>query len=189
MAKRFTDTDLWQKEWFLRLPDLQRSLFLYIKDNCDCCGVYEANYMLLSFIFRKEITKEDILAINETKTQIEFLNTNKFFLIDFCSFQYGELKPSCKPHLKVIETLKKHSLFERVCKPFTKGINTLEEKEKEKEEEKDKEKEQLKEEEKKENQVKEKKENDKPINEEMRKRLEEMLREQNKRQEEYIESG
>lgn len=181
MAKRFTDTDLWQKEWFLRLPDLQRSLFLYIKDNCDCCGVYEANYMLLSFIFRKEITKEDILAINETKTQIEFLNTNKFFLIDFCSFQYGELKPSCKPHLKVIETLKKHSLFERVCKPFTKGINTLEEKEKEKEEEKDKEKEQLKEE--------EKKENIKPINEEMRKRLEELLRAQNKAQEEYIESG
>ena len=181
MAKRFTDTDLWQKEWFLRLPDLQRSLFLYIKDNCDCCGVYEANYMLLSFIFRKEITKEDILAINETKTQIEFLNTNKFFLIDFCSFQYGELKPSCKPHLKVIETLKKHSLFERVCKPFTKGINTLEEKEKEKEEEKDKEKEQLKEE--------EKKEKVKPINEEMRKRLEELLRAQNKLQEEYIESG
>ena len=181
MAKRFTDTDLWKKEWFLRLPDLQRSLFLYIKDNCDCCGVYEANYMLLSFIFRKEITKEDILAINETKTQIEFLNTNKFFLIDFCSFQYGELKPSCKPHLKVIETLKKHSLFERVSKGYPKGIQTLEEKGKEKEEEKDKEKEQLKEE--------EKKENIKPINEEMRKRLEELLRAQNKLQEEYIESG
>jgi len=141
MAKRFTDTELWQKEWFLRLPDLQRCLFLYIKDNCDCAGVYEANFLMLEFIFHQKITKEDILKINETKKQIEFLEGNKFFLTDFCQFQYGELKNSCKPHLKVIETLKKHNLFERVSKGYVYPLDTLEEKEEEKEKEKYKEKE------------------------------------------------
>lgn len=141
MAKRFTDTELWQKEWFLRLPELQRCLFLYIKDNCDCAGVYEANYLMLEFIFQKKITKEDILMINETKNQIEFLDGNKFFLTDFCSFQYGKLKQSCKPHLKVIETLKKHNLFERVSKGYVYPLDTLEEKEEEKEEDKEEEKE------------------------------------------------
>lgn len=138
MVKRFCDTNLWQKEWFLKLSDLHRNLFLYIKDNCDCCGVYEANYMLLSFVFRREITIADILAINEYKNQIEQIAENKFFITDFCKFQYGELKETCKPHLKVIEMLRKHGIFDRVSKGYTKGIHTLEEKEKEEEEDKEK---------------------------------------------------
>ena len=151
MVKRFCDTEIWNKEWFLKLPLLQRSLFLYIKDNCDCAGVYEPNYMMLSFIMGQPINEDDILKINETKKQIELIN-GKFFITDFCKFQYGELKPSCKPHIKVIETLKKHGLFERVSKGYrkgihtltegyTKGMDTLEEKEEEKEKEEDKEKE------------------------------------------------
>lgn len=159
MVKRFCDTDLWQKEWFLKLPLLQRSLFMYLKDNCDCSGVYEPNYMMLSFIMGQTITKEDILKINETKQQIEFIN-NKFFIIDFCDFQYGELKKTCKPHLKVIETLKKHGLFERVSKGYPKGIDTLEEKEEEKEKEKEKDKEEDKEKEEKNKKKEEKEKND-----------------------------
>lgn len=151
MVKRFCDTEIWNKEWFLKLPLLQRSLFLYIKDNCDCAGIYEPNYMMLSFIMGQTVTADDILKINETKKQIELIN-GKFFITDFCKFQYGELKPSCKPHIKVIETLKKHGLFERVSKGYlkgmdtltegyAKGMDTLEEKEEEKEKEEDKEKE------------------------------------------------
>ena len=163
MSKRFCDTEIWNKEWFLKLPLLQRSLFLYIKDNCDCAGIYEPNYMMLSFIMGQTVTADDILKINETKKQIELIN-GKFFITDFCKFQYGELKPSCKPHIKVIETLKKHGLFERVSKGYLKGIDTLtegyakgmdtleekeEDKEKEKEKEEDKEKDKEEEKEKK----------------------------------------
>ena len=154
MVKRFCDTDIWNKEWFLKLPLLQRSLFLYIKDNCDCAGVYEPNYMMLSFIMNQSIKEDDILKINETKKQIELIN-GKFFITDFCKFQYGELKPSCKPHIKVIETLKKHGLFERVSKGYRKGIDTLEEKEEDKEKEKEEEKDKEEDRNKKEERIKE----------------------------------
>ncbi len=188
MAKRFTDTDLWQKEWFQLLSLKEKVLVKFLFENCDNAGVWEVNFRLASFIIGETITLKDIKTINEKKSLFVFLHENKYiFISKFIEFQYGQLSENCKPHIPVINRLKKLEIFERVSKGFPKGFQTLEEKEKEKE--KDKEKEQLKEEEKKENQVKEKKENVKPINEEMRKRLEEMLREQNKRQEEYIESG
>ena len=36
MAKRFTDTEIWQKDWFLDLPIKQKLLVKFIFDNCDC---------------------------------------------------------------------------------------------------------------------------------------------------------
>lgn len=110
MTKRFTDTELWQKEWFLKLPDLQRNLFLYIKDNCDCAGIYEPNYMMLNFIFRYEISENDILKINESKEQIIKLKNGRFFISDFIKFQYGELNPSNNAHKGVIKCLIKNNI-------------------------------------------------------------------------------
>ena len=59
MSKRFCDTEIWQKEWFLNLSAVERQLFLYIKDNCDCAGFFVPNYALLSFVMGQKITKED----------------------------------------------------------------------------------------------------------------------------------
>ncbi len=47
MAKRFTDTEIWQKDWFLDLPIKQKLLVKFIFDNCDCAGIYEISYRVL----------------------------------------------------------------------------------------------------------------------------------------------
>ena len=141
MAKRFVDTELWQKEWFQDLSIENKLLLKYIFENCDCAGVWNSNYRLASFILGVPVNQEDIKNINEKKEQFEILSNGDIFVIDFIKFQYGTLSENCKPHKPVIEKLKKYNLFERVLKGYRKGLETLEEKEQEQYKEKEQEKE------------------------------------------------
>lgn len=145
MSKRFCDTELWQKEWFQDLSLLEKITVKYIFENCDCAGVWNANFKLASFIIGEKIDKTIIDTINSKKLQFEFLDNGNIFIIDFIKFQYGTLSENCKPHKPIIEKLKNYGLYERVSKGYRKGINTLEEKEKEKEKEQEKDKEKEKE--------------------------------------------
>lgn len=141
MAKRFVDTDLWQKEWFQDLSIENKLLLKYIFENCDCAGVWNSNLRLASFILGYPYTIDDIHRINKQKEQFEILSNGDIFVIDFIKFQYGTLSENCKPHKPVIEKLKKYNLFERVLKGYRKGFETLEEKEQEQYKEKEQEKE------------------------------------------------
>ena len=141
MAKRFIDTELWQKEWFQDLSIENKLLLKYIFENCDCAGVWNSNYRLASFILGCNYSIDNINQINDKKEQFEILDNGNIFVIDFIKFQYGTLSENCKPHKPVIEKLKKYNLFERVLKGYGKGLETLEEKEQEQYKEKEKEKE------------------------------------------------
>ena len=141
MAKRFVDTELWQKEWFQDLDVVNKLFLKYIFENCDCAGVWNSNYRLASFILGHPYSIENIKTINDKKEQFEILDNGNIFVIDFIKFQYGTLSENCKPHKPVIEKLKKYKLFERVSKGYSKGFKTLEEKEQEQEQYKEKEKE------------------------------------------------
>ncbi|MDQ2999858.1 MAG: hypothetical protein M3Y08_01155 [Fibrobacterota bacterium] len=46
------------------------------------------------------------------KQYFPFALGKRWFIIDFVEFQYGELKPSSNAHVSVINTLKKHDLFD-----------------------------------------------------------------------------
>ena len=43
MAYRFTDTNKWNDKWFLDLKPVEKLLFNYLCDNCDCAGFIEIN--------------------------------------------------------------------------------------------------------------------------------------------------
>lgn len=148
MAKRFVDNEIWKKEWFQDLNLKHKILIKYIFENCDIAGVMEMNYRLASFLIGEKITKTDIEEINNAKEQFYFIDDKKIYIRNYIEFQYGTLSENCKPHKPVIDKLKKYGIFERVCKGFAKGINTLEEKEKEKEQYKEKEQEKEKDKEK-----------------------------------------
>jgi hypothetical protein len=138
MSKRFVDTELWQKEWFQDLSLKHKILLKYLFENCDCAGIWNINFRLASFIIGEKVSLDDIKHINSVKQQFEILDNKNIFVLDFIKFQYGTLSENCKPHKNVIEKLKKYNLFERVCKGYPKGIETLEEKEQYTEKEKDK---------------------------------------------------
>lgn len=142
MAKRFVDTEIWSKVWFQDLPLKEKILVKYIFENCDISGVWNANYRLASFLIGEEVTEEDIKSINDKKGQFEILENGDVFITDFIPFQYGILSSKCRPHIPIIEKIKKHNLLDRVfVRVSDRVLNTLEEQEQEKEQYKEKEKE------------------------------------------------
>lgn len=110
MAKRFVDTELWQKEWFQDLSIKHKLVVKYLFENCDCAGVWDFNFRMASFIIGEKISLEDITTINSLKEQFVILENNKLFIKDFIKFQYGKLSYNCKPHLPVIKLLKKYNI-------------------------------------------------------------------------------
>ena len=40
MPKRFTDTDIWEKEWFMSLKPTEKCLVKYVRDKCDLAGIW-----------------------------------------------------------------------------------------------------------------------------------------------------
>ena len=141
MAKRFCDSELWQKEWFQNLSLINKVFLKYIFENCDCAGVWNINYRLASFIIGAPVTEKNLNEINAANNLFEKFDDDKIFIIDFIKFQYGNLSENCKPHKSIIEKLKKYGLYERVSKGYPKGMdtlpNTLEEKDTYKEKEKE----------------------------------------------------
>ena len=141
MAKRFTSTEKWDKEWFQMLTPRLKCLWQYITDRSDHAGVWEANYRLASFCIGEEVTEGDLAAFGE---RVEVLGDNKVWLTGFVGFQYGKLSATSKPHASVIKLLEKHNLpvklreSETLSKPLPKGLVSIKDKDKVKDKEKDK---------------------------------------------------
>lgn len=116
MSKRFTDTEIWQKEWFLRLSLKHKMLVRFLFDNCDCAGIYTPNFMLLSFFIGEEITADDF----KTLKQVKKLDNGNFLIEDFIKFQYGiidykDLNPKFSVHKGIIKSLEKNQLLNNPC--------------------------------------------------------------------------
>ena len=111
MVKRLTDTEIWNKDWYLDLSIKKKLLLKYIFDNCDCAGVYEISYRNLRNCFNEEVTKEDF----ENIKMIKFFDENKIIIEDFIKLQYGVdingLKPRNSVHKGVLRCLEKHKLL------------------------------------------------------------------------------
>ena len=60
MAKRFTDTDLWDKEWFSTLSCKHKCLIRFLFDKCDQSGVWSSNFALASVYIGETVTEYDI---------------------------------------------------------------------------------------------------------------------------------
>jgi uncharacterized phage protein (TIGR02220 family) len=124
--KRFTDTEIWNKPWYRKLPPEMKCAWDYVTDHCDNVGVWVPDMDAAEFFIGSTVDWDDLLR--RCNGNIRCLESGKWWLPDFCDFQYGELKDTCPPHRSYISLLKKHSLFI----PYSKGSYTLQEKEKEK---------------------------------------------------------
>lgn len=137
MSKRFIDTELIRKSWYRRLTPSQKALWIYLVNACDVAGVVELDLEAMSFAVNANITMKDVDSLGN---QIEVFDGNKIHILDFVSFQFGQLSAACKPHLQIIKLIEKYD-FKRVSKGYPKGIQTLEDKDKDKDKEMDMEKE------------------------------------------------
>lgn len=109
MKKRLHDQGIWRKPWFRGLSKDAKLLWLYICDECDCCGVYERDDEQLKFYLQiKEIPFSDL------GKNIFFFSCKKKILVkDFCEFQYGlpeKYKETSNLHKNILNRLIYHKL-------------------------------------------------------------------------------
>ena len=86
MAKRFTDNQKWQDDWFFNLEPSQKLCWIYLLDNCDHAGIWKKNIRLLNFHVGSNFFEDEIKAFLDGKV-FEF--DNKWFIPKFITFQYG----------------------------------------------------------------------------------------------------
>lgn len=130
MAKRFTDTELWDKEWFMKLDCRLKCLVKFVRDKADLSGVWSPNWILANSYIGEPVNIEDLLSIDSGK-QFKLIDGNKVFCIGFIEFQYGQLSEKSPVHRKIIQILKGHKI------PYQYPINRVQEEEEEKEKEKE----------------------------------------------------
>lgn len=103
MAKRFTDTDKWKREWFTDLDPKAKLVWFYLLDQCDHRGVWFQNFKLLSSQVGFDVSREKFLGWFGDKVQS--FDEDKFFLPSFIEFQYGELNEGNNAHKPIIKLL------------------------------------------------------------------------------------
>lgn len=108
MAKRFTDTAKWKKEFIKGLSSKHKLLWFYILDDCDHAGVWEVDFEVASLrIGEKLVPSEALEALGE---QIQIIGKNRWWIKGFISFQYGNLTPKNKMYEPVMSILQKFDI-------------------------------------------------------------------------------
>mgnify|MGYP003134634459 CR=1 FL=1 len=106
MAKRFTDTGLYDKEWFQELELKDKLFWEYITKKCDHAGIWDVNIRMAGYIIGAEFEKEVLLKI--FRHRIIVIDNDKWFIPKFLEFQYGnELNENNRVHKSAISRLNK----------------------------------------------------------------------------------
>jgi hypothetical protein len=136
MAKRFTATEKWQDPWFRKLPPDFKALWFFLLEQCDHAGIWKVDFDAFKYFIGREFDKDVVFAkMNDGKDRIIELNCgSKWMIVDFVTFQYGDLNPENRAHASVISVLKKEGAY----KGLTRGLQAPMDKDKDKELDKDK---------------------------------------------------
>lgn len=129
MAKRFVDTELWDKKWFMQLTAKQKCLVKYVRDKCDVAGIWDCNYQLASVYIGEIVTEQELLEIDNGK-QFQKIADEKIYCTGFIEFQYGQTLNEQSPiHKKVMDLLDKYGIEYNIKKQASKlsKVPTLDE--------------------------------------------------------------
>jgi hypothetical protein len=108
MAKRFTDTSKWKKEFIKGLSAKHKLLWFYILDDCDHAGVWEVDFEVASLRIGENLVPSE--ALEALEEQIQIIGKNRWWIRGFISFQYGNLTPKNKMYEPVMSILQKFGI-------------------------------------------------------------------------------
>lgn len=125
MAKRFTDTEIWDQDWFIDLPNKYKLLWNYIKDKCDNVGIWRPNKSILQKILGEPINLDEFIQfINIEKERLRTLPSGRWWLKDFFIFQYGDkFSPTSQVHKGALKALVQNGIH--INEIFKEGIGNL----------------------------------------------------------------
>jgi len=90
MGKRFTETTIWDDDWFYELPSDYKLFWFYIKDNCNHAGIWQPKVRAFKSATNSNIDLNTALSLfNDGKDRIRVLFNGKWYIEDFFIFQYS----------------------------------------------------------------------------------------------------
>lgn len=90
--KRFTETNIWDEDWFMDIPIEYKLFWFYLKDKCNHAGIWRPNLRLFEVMVGVKIDLKKALGIfNKDKIRCEILKSGHWFILDFFVFQYGSV--------------------------------------------------------------------------------------------------
>lgn len=125
MSKRFFETGIWSKPWFRTLDPACKVAWFYILTNCDNVGVWDADKALAEFCVGCPVEWDTL--ISACNGNLEVLPNGKWWLIDYCRFQHGDLFSQKRSVVldSYLLLLEKHGLTERVRQQFGNCLETV----------------------------------------------------------------
>jgi hypothetical protein len=118
MAKRYTDTELYDQEWFLTLPPRLKCAWEWLCKRCDVIGLWHISMTKLSFEVGETVTIDEL----KTHFKVQLIGDDMLWIPGFVPFQYGDeggrLSLKNKFHVSIAEKLKANGLPEPIWKPI-----------------------------------------------------------------------
>jgi len=104
MAKRLTDSEKWNDDWFISLDNDYRIIWIWLLDNCSHAGICKRSMKLLNMMCNTNITEEELLKQMEERV---VLVDNNWFIPKFLKFQYANLHSDRPVIVSVVKELVK----------------------------------------------------------------------------------
>jgi len=127
MKKIFTDCDIYEDSWYRDLPTKYKLFWDYICRMCEF-GLWKPDFKLAQFLLGiKFDSTEAFEFMNKEKVRVEKAKDGRWFIVDFCHFQYGGLTETCPAHKPIFSFYRSFypDLLNRV---LSRVSNTLQEK-------------------------------------------------------------
>jgi hypothetical protein len=109
MPKRFSDSELWNRDWFLNLEGRHQLFCLYLRDQCDHAGVWNPSFKRFEQSTGFRINPSDYISAcnKDGAIRIIILENGKWWITGFIEDQYKtkELTPSNYAYRGVINSL------------------------------------------------------------------------------------
>ena len=118
MAKRFTDSEKWKDPFFEGLKNELKLAWLYLLDDCDHAGIWKKSIKRLNFSLDSDLTEEELLTA--FKERIVVLNSDKWFIPKFVTFQYGNdfIKSKQKSVVSAVNILNQNNLIKELSNGY-----------------------------------------------------------------------
>jgi len=129
MAKRLTDTEKWNDDWYISLSNDYRIIWQWLLDNCNHAGICKRSIRLLNLMCNTSVSEEDLLLFTEGRI---ILKDNNWFIPKFLKFQYTSLNSNRPVIISVVKELEKHNLMSMIPESFGNDYLIIKDKDKDK---------------------------------------------------------
>jgi len=129
MAKRLTDTEKWNDDWYISLSNDYRIIWQWLLDNCNHAGICKRSIRLLNLMCNTQTTEENLISVMEERVIIK---ENNWFIPKFLKFQYASLHSNRPVIISVVKELEKHDLLSLIPESFGNDYLIIKDKDKDK---------------------------------------------------------